>query len=174
MLEEAVKTENSCGFKTDELCVFAGTSQEEEQALEFVQEREELNLKAVQIDAEIARSQKEMKTKESNYNIGAEREGPTDDWSRAGEGMENCVKFPSSTPNEVVELYRKLDLQRRELERQRTYVQNNLLRKQGRKVFMNDSHEAEDRKKERLANSLMMNANQHTDVLTKNLEENSE
>ena len=73
--------------------------------------------------------------------------------------MERCVKFPSSTPNEVIELYRKLDLQRRELERQRTYVQDNLLRKQGRKVFMKDSHEADDGKKARLADSLMMNAN---------------
>ena len=25
VLEEAVKTEKSCGFKTNELCVFAGT-----------------------------------------------------------------------------------------------------------------------------------------------------
>ena len=91
--------------------MFAGTAQGDEQALEFVQE--ELNLKSVQIDAEIARSQEEMKTKESNQNIGAEREGPVDDWLKSGEGMENCVKFPSSTPNEIVELYRKLDLQRR-------------------------------------------------------------
>ena len=81
------------------------------------------------------------------------------------------MKFPSSTPNEVVELYRKLDLQRRELERQRAYVQDNLLRKQGRKVSMNDSSGAEDGKKARLANSLMMNANQHTDMLTEELEE---
>ena len=102
-----------------------------------------------------------MKTKESNQSIGAEREGPADDWSRAGEGMENYVKFLSSTPNEIFELYRKLDLQRRELERQRTYVQDNLLRKQGRKFFMNDSPGAEDGKKARLADSLMMNANQH-------------
>ena len=45
-------------------------------------------------------------------------------------------------------------------------MQDNLLRKQGRKFFMNDSHEADDGKKARLANSLMVNANQHTDVLT--------
>ena len=57
VLEEAVKTEKSCGFKTDELCVFAGTVQGEEQALEFVQEY--LNLKAVQIDVKIARSPRE-------------------------------------------------------------------------------------------------------------------
>lgn len=54
MLKEAVETENSCGFKTNELCMFAGTIQEDEQILKFVQE--ELNLKAVQIDAEITRS----------------------------------------------------------------------------------------------------------------------
>ena len=84
------------------------------------------------------------------------------------------MKFPSSTPNEIFELYRKLDLQRRELERQRTYTQDNFLKKQGKKVFMNDSHEAEDGKKERLADSIMMNANQHTDVLTEELERNLE
>jgi len=172
VLEEAVKTEKSCGFKTNELCMFAGIAQGDEQALEFVQE--ELNLKSVQINGEIARSQEEMKTKESNQNIGAEREGPADDWSRTGEGIENCVKFPSSTPNEIVELYRKLDLQRRELERQRTYAQNNLLKKQDKKVFMNDSHEAEDGEKKRLVDNLMVNANQHTDVLTKELERNLE
>ena len=37
VLEEAVKTKKSCGFKTDELCMFAGTVQGNEQALEFVQ-----------------------------------------------------------------------------------------------------------------------------------------
>ena len=126
----------------------------------------------------MARSQEGMKTKRSHeniqQNIGAEREVPADDCSRAGESMENYVKFPSSTPNEIVELYRKLDLQRRELERQRTYVQDNLLRKQGRKVFMKDSHEADDGKKARLADSLLMNANHHTDVLTEDPGRNSE
>ena len=66
VLEEAIKTEKSCGFKTNELCMFVGTVQGDEQALEFVQEREELNLKAVQINDEMARSQEAMKTKESN------------------------------------------------------------------------------------------------------------
>ena len=84
------------------------------------------------------------------------------------------MKFPSSTPNEVVELYRKLDLQRRELERLRTYVQVNLLRGKDMEVFIKDSHEAEDGKKERLVDSLMVNTNQHTDVLTKELGRNSE
>ena len=72
-----------------------------------------MNLKSIQIDAEIARSQEGMKTKESNQNVGAKREEPADDWLRVDEGMENCLKFPSSTPNEIVELYRKIDLQRR-------------------------------------------------------------
>ena len=55
VLEKATKTEKSCGFKTNELCMFVGTVQGDEQALEFVQGRE-LNLKTVQIDAEMARS----------------------------------------------------------------------------------------------------------------------
>ena len=53
--------------------MFAGTAQEDEQALEFVQEREELNLKAVQIDDEIARSQKGMKTKEAENDKYSEK-----------------------------------------------------------------------------------------------------
>lgn len=109
MLKEAVRTK-----KSYDLNMFVGTEQGDEQALEFVQEV--LNLKAVQIDDE------KMKTKESNQNV-----GPADDWSKVVEGIENCVKFPSSTPNEVVEFYRKLDLQRRELERQRTHVLKYLL-----------------------------------------------
>ena len=79
-----------------------------------------------------------MGKKESNQDVDAEREGPADDWSNTSGGMENHVKFPRSTPNEVVELYRKLDLQRRELERQRTYW----MKKQGKRVFMNDSNKA--------------------------------
>ena len=115
VLEEAVKTEKSCSLKTNELCAFAGTSKGDEKALKYVKEKErELNLKSVQINAEIVRSQKEgMKTEESNeniqQNIGARDEGPSNG-SKVGEGMENCVKFSSSTPNEIVELYRKLDL----------------------------------------------------------------
>ena len=42
------------------------------------------------------------------------------------------------------------------------------------KVFMKDSHEADDGKKARLADSLMMNANQHTDVLREESGSNSE
>ena len=83
------------------------------------------------------------------------------------------MKFPSSTPNEVVKLYRKLDLQRRELERQRTYAQDNLLGKQGKEVFIKDSHGADDGKKARLADSRMVNANQHTNVLTEESEQHN-
>ena len=77
-MEEAAKIEKYHDLKTNELCMFAGTEQEDKQALEFVQE--ELNLKAVQIDHELARSQKQMGKKESNQDVDAEREGPTDDW----------------------------------------------------------------------------------------------
>ena len=91
VLEEAVKAGKSCDFKTDKLCMFAGKVQGDEKALEFVQERE-LNLKMVQIHAEIERSQEEMKMKESTQNVGAERERPADDWSRAGEGMKYCQR----------------------------------------------------------------------------------
>lgn len=115
-----------------------------------------------------------MKTKESNQDVDVEREGPADDGSSTREGMENRVKFPSSTPNEVVKLYRKLDLLRRELERQRTYVQVNLLKKKGKRVFMNDIHELEDGKKVRLANSLMVKENQRTDVRIEESKKNSE
>ena len=159
MLKEAVKIEKYHDLKTNELHMFAGTKHEDKQTLEFVQE--ELDLKAVQIDNELARSQKQMEKKESNQDVEAEREGPADDWSKTSGGIEHPVKFPRSTPNEVVELYRKLDPQRRELERQRTYW----MEKQGKRLFMNDSHKAEDGKKEGLANSLMVKENQHTDVL---------
>ena len=54
VLEGAVKTGKSCSSKTNESCMFAGTIQGDEKALEFVQE--DLNLNTVQIDAEIARS----------------------------------------------------------------------------------------------------------------------
>ena len=55
-------------FKTNDLCVMAGTSQGVEQTLKFVTE-EDLNLKSVQHDVAIARSHKEMKTEESHGNI---------------------------------------------------------------------------------------------------------
>eukprot|EP00253_Pinus_taeda_P020545 PITA_20545 len=97
------------GQKTDSKTLLFGGKEYLEQMMDVQ--------KVVQINDEIARSQKEMKTKESNQDVGIEREQPTDSWSSTGEGMESCVKFPKSTPNEVIELYRKLDLQRRELER---------------------------------------------------------
>ena len=46
--EEAVKIKKSCDLKTNELCMFVGTKQGDEQVVEIVEE--ELNLKAV--DAE--------------------------------------------------------------------------------------------------------------------------
>ena len=55
LINEATKIENSCGLKTKESCMFAGTSQGDEQDLQFVEE-EKLNLKFVHINAEIARS----------------------------------------------------------------------------------------------------------------------
>ena len=54
--------------------------------------------------------------------------------------MENCVKFPKSTPIKVIELYRKLDYQRRELEKQRIDVQERLLKKENKNIVMNDNH----------------------------------
>ena len=44
--------------------------------------------------------------------------------------MESCVKFPNSTPIEIFELYRKLDLQRRDLEKYKIYTQDELLNKE--------------------------------------------
>ena len=58
--------------------------------------------------------------------------------------MENCVKFPNSTPIEIIELYRKLDFQRRELERQRIDVQDRLLKMEDKRIFMNDSHKKKE------------------------------
>ena len=105
VLEKETKAEKSCGFKTKELCMFAGASQGEEQALKFV-EGEKLNLESVQINAEIAKSQEELKTRESNediqQNIETKREGPSDDWSKARRGIKACVRFPKSTPIEFV------------------------------------------------------------------------
>lgn len=54
--------------------------------------------------------------------------------------MENCVKFPKSTSIEIIELYRKLDFQTRELEKQRIDVQERLLKKENKSIVMNDNH----------------------------------
>ena len=64
-------------------------------------------------------------------------------------------------------MYRRLDFKRSELEKQKTYAKDNFLGKYNRKVFMDNFHEVDDGKKERLANSLMEDENQHTDVETK-------
>lgn len=52
----------------------------------------------------------------------------------------NCVQFPKSTSIEIVELYSKLDFQRRELEKQRIDVQERLLKKENKNIVMNDDH----------------------------------
>ena len=78
-------------------------------------------------------------------NIETEEEGPSNDWSITSEGMESCVKFPNSTPIENFELYRKLDLQRRELEKQRICTQDKLLNVKDKEIFMNHSQETEDK-----------------------------
>ena len=101
VLEGVAKTERSCDLKTKKLCMFAGTSQGDEQDLNFI-EGEKLNLKFVQINAEIARYQEKLKTQESNENIEARGEGPSNDQSRTSEGIKFCVRFPKSTPMEVV------------------------------------------------------------------------
>ena len=59
--------------------------------------------------------------------------------------MESCVKFPNSTPIEIVELYIKLDLQRRELEKQRIYTQDKLLNLKDKEIVMNYSQKIEDK-----------------------------
>ena len=118
-------------------------------------------------------------------------EGPSDDWSTTNEGMESCVKFPSSTPIEIVELYRKLDLRRRELEKQRIYTQGELLKEKDKEIVLNNNQETESKEvgmiqqfeevhycepkqgdiletddmEEGLADSLMEDLNQHTNVL---------
>ena len=128
--------------------MIAGTSQDVEQNLKFVKEKE-LNLKYVQINVEIARSQKEREIEGSQgntqQNIETEEEGPSDDWSTTSEGVKNCVKFPNSTPIEIVELYRKLDLQRRNLEKQRIYAQGEFLKDKDKVIVFNNNQEAKDK-----------------------------
>ena len=108
--------------------------------------------------------------------------------------MENCVKFPNSTQIEIIELYIKLDFQRRELEKKRIYTHNKLLKKEDKEIVVNENH----KEKGMLIKVQQMNItegvhccepehkyiietddmeeslNQHIDVLTKELEENSE
>ena len=64
MTEEESKTARSYDFKINNLWIIVGTSQENEQTLEFVREKER-NLKSVQIKIEMERSQNQKETKES-------------------------------------------------------------------------------------------------------------
>ena len=57
VLEASNKTERSCIFKTNDLCMIVGASQNDEKILYFVKKKEQ-NLKYFQIKTEIARSQK--------------------------------------------------------------------------------------------------------------------
>ena len=57
MFEASNEIERSCIFKTNDLCMIVDTSQDDEKTLEFVKKKEH-NLKFVQINNEIARSQK--------------------------------------------------------------------------------------------------------------------
>ena len=60
MTEASSGTTRSYVFKTNDLCVVAGTSQDVQKTLKFVKEKK-LNLKSVQNDAEIARSQEKRR-----------------------------------------------------------------------------------------------------------------
>ena len=76
--------------------------------------------------------------------------------------MESCVKFPSSTLVEIVQLYQKLDLQRRNLEKQGIYTQGELLKEKDKE--QGDILQTNDMEKG-LTDSLMEDLNQHTNVL---------
>lgn len=64
MTEESSKTTISYDFKINNLWMIAGTSQENEQTLEFVREKEQ-NIKSVQIKTKMTRTQNQKETKES-------------------------------------------------------------------------------------------------------------
>ena len=53
-------------------------------------------------------------------------------------------EISKSTPIEIIELYRKLDFQRREMEKQRIDVQDRLLKKEDKKIVMNDNHKKKE------------------------------
>jgi len=59
--------------------------------------------------------------KDVNENL-AEEEGPCDDGSITREEMGDCVKFPKFNPSKIIESYRELEFQWRELEEQRINV----------------------------------------------------
>jgi len=81
----------------------------------------------------------ELKKEEDYAKYLKKAENASNDWSITKEGMENCVKFPNSTPTEIIELYRKLDFQRRELEKKRIYTHDKLLKKEDKDIFANDN-----------------------------------
>ena len=87
---------------------------------------------------------KDVKEEEAYWKDLEKVERTSDNLSITKEGMENCVKFPKSTPIKIVELYRKLYFQRRELERQRIDVQERLLKKEDKRIVMNDSHKRKE------------------------------
>jgi len=137
----------------------------------------------------------ELKKEENYAKDLAKGERASDDRSITKEGMENCVKFPNSTPIEIIELYRKLDFQRRELEKQRMYTQDKLLKKEDKEIVMNENHKEKGMviKVQQIditkggvhycvleqrdiieTNDMEESLNQHTDVLTKELKENLE
>lgn len=125
---------------------------DEKQMQENVNEDDETR---ITLGEELQRDNKEKCTKEGHllkdvkeeevYDKDlAKGERTFDDLSIIKEGMENCVKFPKSTPIEINELYRKLDFQRRELERQRIDVQERLLKREDKKIVINDSHQKKE------------------------------
>lgn len=87
---------------------------------------------------------KDVKKEETYVNDLTLGERTSEDLSITKEGMENCVKFPNSTPIEIIELYRKLDFQRRESEKQRIDVQERLLKKENKNIVMNENHKKKE------------------------------
>ena len=91
-----------------------------------------------QVDNQMKEEEKEHLLKDVKEDL-AEEEGPCDDGSKENEEMGDCVKFPNFTSSKIIELYRELDLQRRNLEKQRINVQNKLLMKDDKEIVINDS-----------------------------------
>jgi len=69
-----------------------------------------------QVDNQMKEEEKEHLLKDVKEDL-AEEEGPCDDGSKENEEMGDCVKFPNFTSSKIIELYRELDLQRRNLEK---------------------------------------------------------
>lgn len=87
---------------------------------------------------------KDVRKEEFYAKILAKGESTSDDLSITKEGMENCVIFPKSNPTEIIGLYRKLYSKRREIEKQRIYVQERLLKKEGKNIVVNDNHKKKE------------------------------